>query len=142
MHDVFEREGAASVRWVWSPNSTDVPAGNHFESYYPGSEYVDVLGLSGFNWGNTRPWSRWQPFTEIFSGAYRRICALGSQPVWFTELGCAPGGRKARWVTEMLAAIPRFPRLAAIIWFNQVKETDWRATHPAEVASSFAVAGH
>ena len=37
------------------------------------------------------------------------------------------GGSKARWVTAMGHALSaQFPRVRALIWFQRVKETDWR----------------
>jgi hypothetical protein len=60
MTGVFAAEGAGNVRWVWSPNVTDGPRSddNRMELYYPGDDHVDVLGLSGYNWGETRPYHR------------------------------------------------------------------------------------
>jgi hypothetical protein len=45
--DIFKRNGANNVRFVWSPNNIDVPASNRMESFYPGDAYVDVLAVDG-----------------------------------------------------------------------------------------------
>ncbi len=124
---LFRQEGADNVKWVWSPNLTDEPRTpeNSLERYYPGDAYVDILALSGFNWGTGRPWSYWRSFEEIFAVPYERIARLGSQPVWIPEIASTEqGGDKAAWVSEMLASTA-FPRLEAIVWFDQDKELDW-----------------
>lgn len=147
---LFDRVGADNVRWVWSPLSDDLPATpeNAFERYYPGAGYVDVLALDGFNWGTSTPaegadpsvigHGGWRSFEEVFRTAYDRITQLGPQPVWITETASdSVGGDKAAWVREMFASLPSFPRIRAVVWFNALKERDWRATSSPDVAEAF-----
>ncbi len=125
---IFRDEGATQVRWVWSPNVTDEPRTpeNRMELYYPGESYVDVLALDGYNWGNTRPWTAWQSFDDIFEEPYKRVSKLGKQPIWIAEVASTEiGGDKAAWIQDMLSS-SNFPRVDAVIWFNENKETDWR----------------
>jgi hypothetical protein len=68
MHDIFRREGARNVVWVWSPNVTDASAQGtayHWTAYYPGNSYVDWVGIDGYNWGG----SYWKSFAKRFGGA-------------------------------------------------------------------------
>lgn len=137
--ELFAAEGADGVRWVWSPNVTDEPRtdANRLEHYYPGDDHVDVLALSGYNWGDTRPAIGWRTFEEVFAGGYERVTALGPQDVWLTELASSDvGGDKAGWVRDMLASTA-FPRLAALIWFDEDKEADWRMTSHPDVLRAF-----
>ncbi|MGH9118876.1 MAG: glycoside hydrolase family 26 protein [Acidimicrobiales bacterium] len=143
IHGIFRRAGATRVRWVWAPNTPDVPVDNRFERYYPGASYVDVLGLDGYNWGAGAPdHGGWRSFDEIFSGDLDRIGALGSQPVWITETAsCADGGDKAAWVRDMMAFVRDRPRIEAVVWFDVLKERDWRMTVPAEAPARFTAQG-
>lgn len=141
IRSLFTGEAALNVRWIWSPNGTDVPSGNRMEAYYPGPDQVDVLGCSAYNLGTTRPWSEWTPFRDLMRVPYQRLARLGPQPIWVCETGCTPeGGDKPAWVRGMLASAKAFPRLDAVLWFNTDKETDWRATEPPEVAAAFRAA--
>lgn len=145
IHGIFQAAGATNVRWVWSPmveSSPDVP-GNALERYYPGTEFVDVLALDGYNWGaDAVAYGGWRSFDEVFAAAYARIARLGPQPVWIAETGAsATGGDKAGWVRDMFASAPSYARLEAIVWFNLSKERDWRATSSPEVAAAFAATG-
>lgn len=134
---MFKQAGVTNVHWVWSPNVTDTHGTPPLETYYPGSDVVDILGIDGYNWGNSQSWSDWRSFDSLFQDAYRRISALGSQPVWITETACAEGGgNKSEWVKEMFASTA-FPRLAAIIWFNEDKEADWRINSSVDAISAF-----
>jgi mannan endo-1,4-beta-mannosidase len=126
--DIFQKEGADNVRWVWSPNVTDEPKipENRMELYYPGDDVVDILALDGFNWGTVRSYTAWKEFDTIFTEPYARITALGNQPVWLAEIASTEhGGDKAQWINNMLESTA-FPKVDALIWFNEVKETDWR----------------
>ncbi|HVF76882.1 MAG TPA: glycosyl hydrolase [Solirubrobacteraceae bacterium] len=139
MVDIFRRLGATNVRFVWSPNNVDVPASNTMESYYPGTSYVDVLAVDGYNWGSGTPGhGGWQSFSSVFMGAYDRLKALGPQPIWIAEVGTSSdGGDKAAWIRDMFAQAGRMDRLQAIVWFNEDKERDWRAAPSPEIASAF-----
>jgi len=70
---LFANEGTHNVRWVWSPNVTDEPRTEHnrMENYYPGHDHVHVLALSGYNWGDTRPYIGWRSF-EVERGGGRQ----------------------------------------------------------------------
>lgn len=133
--DVARSEGARNIRWVWSALNEDVPneGANHFENYYPGRDYVDVMGLSGFNWGAGTPqFGGWRSFRKIFRRPYRRLARLGPQPIWITEVGSASdGGSKYRWVRDMFRSARRWKRLKAIVWYDQDKERDWSTASAA-----------
>jgi beta-mannanase len=138
IHGVFQIAGVTNVKWVWNPNAGDSPDENRMEDYYSGSEYVDILGLSVYNWGTARSWSHWRSFREIIQPYYDRIGTLGSQPIWIAEMACAPeGGDRAAWIRAMFEYLPTLPRLETLLWFNTKKETDWRITTEPQIAREF-----
>lgn len=134
IHDIFVQEGATNVKWVWSSNRDGSlkDAQNTFATYYPGDEYVDYIGIDGYNWGrlyNTPEWtSSWQNIEEIFSHSYDVATENTDKPVIISETASTEvGGNKAEWIADTFAKLPvRFPRVAALVWFNYNKETDWR----------------
>lgn len=139
---IFREEGASNVRWVFSPNVTDSPRTpeNAMELYYPGDDYVDVLALDGYNWGNTLPAVGWRSFEEVFRGGYERITALGDQPIWLAELASSDeGGDKGDWVRDMFATTG-FDRIEALVWFNENKEADWRIDSDVNSLRAFRLA--
>lgn len=137
--DIFRAEGADNVHWVWSPNVTDDPSTevNRMEHYYPGADYVDILALDGYNWGNLKPYTEWESFESLFAESIARLEILGPQPIWVAEVASTEhGGDKAAWVRDMFASTA-FPRLEAVIWFNENKETDWRVDSSLEALQAF-----
>lgn len=125
--DKFAAAGAKDVKWVFSINWEDVPReSNSFVSYYPGDNYVDFVGLDGYNWGNTKSWSRWRSFKEIFDGRLTEAGKAFNKPLMITEFGStSSGGDKALWIKEAFSYIKGNKNIAAFILFNVDKETDW-----------------
>lgn len=124
---VFDRVRASNVRWVFSINAEDVPSSNRYDASYPGEQFVDYIGLDGYNWGLTQPWSWWRSFREIFSGIGEEVFRQYRKPVIISEFGTtSSGGDKAAWIREALASIRKMPEVRGMVLFNVDKETDWR----------------
>lgn len=139
VHDIFTAQGATNVTWVWSPNvnySGSIP----FGELYPGDSYVDWVGLDGYNWGTVNN-NHWQSFAQVFQQSYDDILKITSKPLMVAETASAElGGNKAHWITDAYATqIPNhFPKVKAVIWFNENKETDWRVESSPTASSAFA----
>jgi mannan endo-1,4-beta-mannosidase len=122
---VFRDEGASNVKWVWAPN-VDY-GGRPFNQFFPGDEWVDYVGLDGYNWGNSGGES-FASFSKIFASSYATITQLSAKPLIVTETAASEaGGNKAAWIEEtFLKTIPQaMPRISAVIWFSENKERDW-----------------
>jgi mannan endo-1,4-beta-mannosidase len=124
---IFREEGVTNVRWVWAPN-VDRSGTMPFSSYFPGDDWVDYVGLDGYNFGAID--GSWFSLEELFSSSYAKVTALSTKPVIITETGSSElGGSKADWIREgFIKTIPqRFPRVAGVIWFNKEQDgVDWR----------------
>jgi beta-mannanase len=134
VRDIFRREGATNVEWVWNPNIIgDADRDTHMAAYaslYPGDENVDWVGLDVFNTGPGIDWGApyWRSFTDVLSAPYAAITAVSTKPLLLPEVGCVEtGGSKAAWLREALSepVAERFPRLRAVVWFDVRKEADW-----------------
>jgi mannan endo-1,4-beta-mannosidase len=128
---LFAEEGATNARFVFSPNVTDEPRteANRMEHYYPGDDVVDLFGLSGYNWGSSRPHVGWRSFEGIFRDAHDRLEHLAPHEIWLTEIASSEeGGNKAAWIHDAGRALRdgALPRVTAVIWFDEHKESDWR----------------
>ena len=126
--DVCDAAGADNVKWVFSINSEDVPrsAENDFLKYYPGDKYTDFVGIDGYNWGSTKPWSKWTTFEEIFKKCYTKVTANINKPVMISEFSSAEtGGDKVLWIKDALRCVKKWKRVKAFILFNIDKEAKW-----------------
>jgi len=124
---VFRSAGASNVKWVWSPN-TDCAGHCPFSQYFPGDAYLDWLGLDGYNFASAHN-AGWVSLHYVFGTSYSTITSLSHKPLMFAEVATAPTpGSKARWIrTGFRSTIPHaFPRVRAAVWFDSIKEADWR----------------
>jgi len=124
---VFRQAKATNVRWVWSPN-TDCAGHCPFTSYWPGNSYVDWLALDGYNFASAHN-AAWVSLQYVFRTSYDTITKLSDKPLMIAETASAPTpGNKAHWIRRgFRTTIPtKFPRVRAVVWFDQDKETDWR----------------
>jgi beta-mannanase len=124
--DIFRREGALNVKWVFAINWEDVPVDNYYAAYYPGDGYADYIGIDGYNWGDTKPWAKWRTFSEIFSNSCKDAVKRFNKPVMITEFGSSSsGGDKEKWIKDAIQDVRNMKDIKAVILFNVDKETDW-----------------
>ncbi|MBD8506706.1 endoglucanase [Hoyosella sp. G463] len=143
IHDLFASKGASNVKWIWSPN-VSFPGSSPIADLYPGDRFVDVIGLDGYNWGTTHPWTRWIDPTSLFGPTLDELRAIApGKPIVITEVGSAEaGGSKPEWIRELIALLDEEESVAAFIWFDHDKEADWRFSSTPEAAAAFAGALH
>ncbi len=129
IHQIFTSEAAANVTWVWSPDTKSYPdiKGNDLSDYYPGDNFVDWVGLDGYNWGTTKNGKGWETFSQIFSNGYKKVLGY-NKPIMIAETASTEeGGDKGKWIEDAFSQqIPNnFPKIKALVWFNVNKETNW-----------------
>jgi hypothetical protein len=121
---VFRADGVTNVKWVWSPNIQE-GAKYPISPYFPGDEWLDYVGLDGYNWGS----GEWLSLQDVFAPSYAIVTQLSTKPVIITETSSSEsGGDKAAWIRNgFMTSIPQsFPRVTAVVWFNRTQEDDWR----------------
>ncbi len=116
--DIFRRHNANNIHWVWSPNYQSWPAEpwNAIENYYPGDDYVDWIGVSGFNHAS------WASFETMFHGFLRTMAqSHPTKPVMLAEFSSAeiPGFDKSAWIADAYAKMKNYANLRAAIWFHK-----------------------
>lgn len=146
---VFDDAGADKVGWVWSPNVDVANAGfTGMAALYPDDEFVDWIGLDGYNWGDAGG-QRWQTFSQVFGASLAAIPNLGpksaSKPIMIAETASgSDGGSKAAWMrSAFFSEIPfDFPEIRAIVWFDENKERPWRFDTNSETTKAFRAAAN
>ncbi len=131
----FREEGADNVLWAFCPNAESVPQEewNVISAYYPGDDFVDMLGIDGYNWGFTRTaelhgWdSRWQDFPEIFYNAHKELRGINpDKPLLIFETASVDSnGCQKNWLVKALGKSRKWG-VKGIVWFQADKENDWR----------------
>lgn len=135
--NLFRQENISNVSWMWSINADNVPyepiAGAI--KYYPGNDYVDVVGIDGFNFGGSRGW---RSFRQIFIEPYN-FTKQFNKPIFIAETASSEAnGDKADWIVQMYRDLDSvFVQVAEIEWFNILKEEDWRIDSSKAALSAF-----
>jgi hypothetical protein len=133
IRNIFTTVGATNVQFAWVPNNDAVPdtAANKFELNYPGSQYVDIVGIDAFNS------SPWESFDQMVGGELARLKQY-NKPTYILSLGVQADSRKAQWITDSFTRdMYKYPELKGWIWFNENKEHDWRVNSSADSLAAF-----
>jgi len=150
VHDVFEEEqqkiGVRNVEWVWSINYASYPnvSWNAYYNYYPGDEYVDWIGLSGYNWYISRD-QPYMSFENIYGtvtgenaiippGILHDLACRYPKPQIISEIGThSQTDKKVNWIIDAINHMPNYPFLRGFVWFNDyafenTNDADFRIT--------------
>lgn len=135
LYSIFEEEGAnKNTLWVWNPNEKSFPdfCWNKTDNYYPGDEYVDIVGLTGYNTGDYYDGETWRSFDEIYDPIYAQMAPQYQQPLMITEFACSSiGGDKGAWVADMFDSLADYPRIKAAVWWDSAdKDTTNNIARP------------
>ncbi len=138
VHQIFQKEGANKVEFVWAPNFHMYDY-TILQKYYPGPKYVDWIGLDGYNWSG-------HDFDGIFRYIYLAVTGhpeiFGDKPVMLSEFAMAANlsskQTKAEWIREAFTKMKTdYPKVRAFYWFELNKEHDWRLQSSAEAWTAF-----
>lgn len=168
IHALSREEGldASNLLFIMSMNSQDLPSEDgsvngkmvfcsperkkktgcvSFEDYYPGNRYVDILGMTLYNWGRGRSeeWAVWRSFPELLNDPktrmFERIKSYG-KPIFLDEVGTTAVDfegpwseeraresyihdteRKNEWILKMRSELARNPEIVGMLYFNRDK---------------------
>ena len=129
VYRIFEEEGVDNAIWIFNPNDISYPPckWNTHLAYYPGNEYVHMIGLTGYNTGDyfrNHTGERWRSFTEIYDRLWYMYRDVYSEFPWIiTEFACSSvGGDKEAWITDMFANLPRYKNIKIAVWWSYYDE--------------------
>jgi hypothetical protein len=130
---VFRDEGATNAAFVWTPYTPED------ESAWPGSIWVDWIGLDIFNYGTLAEGGTWAEFHSIVQWQLNAV-RQWNKPVLLSEVGCAGfGGNCNDWWVQAFRdlAAGEFPDIKGVVIYdnpaystqNQAVTVDWGFTH-------------
>jgi beta-mannanase len=125
--DLFRREKAENVRWVWTPWK-DLT----MEDYYPGNEYVDIIGINLLNYGQAASDGLWHSFATLYEPFRFRISrskceGIQTKPVMISEFGTTRlGGDQSEWMEEALFRIAEmYSEIKYLVFFESGADKNW-----------------
>ncbi len=125
IYNIFMEVGVDNTIWVFNPNNESFPPHgyNQTMAFYPGDEYVQVFGITGYNTGTyyaERNNEVWKEFDYIYSDIHKRNYETYKNFPWLiTEFASSSvGGDKAEWIKNMFSDIKKYPNIKMAFWFN------------------------
>lgn len=148
LYKIFINEGVKNVIWIWNPIAKSCPYSSWGEDlcYFPGKEYVQLLGATNYEMNNYIPGGneKIESFQKRYSELYKKNCegGFGKWGVIISEFGCGSGGEimpngtipaggngrnrdaQAEWVKGMFDEFCKDPQpdyvqqLKGMVWFN------------------------
>lgn len=147
IYNIFESNDVDNVLWVWNPNHKSFPNFNWNNAlvYYPGDEYVDIVGLTAYNTGNYYAGEKWSTFDELYKEYYNEYSRMFEKPLMITEFSSSIlGGDKVSWVKDMFNNLNDYPRIKVAIWWSHIdydgennEARVYRIDRPVEVLDVF-----
>lgn len=129
VHDIFQRQQATNVEWVWNPWRPDSIA-----AYFPGSDYVDYAGLTILNYGPASEAIPDLSFRELYTPFAEQLDSLPKMDVIVSEFGSLGTDRKKyEWVREARDFIlSEAPEITAVVAFNSSLDENLPVGRPVE----------
>ncbi len=94
LYDIFEEEGVDNCIWIFNPFTPTTPYSSWGETlcYMPGAEYVQILGLTNYEMGNSSSIATFkQEYTEVYDNSKDYFM---NYPWVISEFACGAGGEK------------------------------------------------
>ncbi|ROO83668.1 glycosyl hydrolase family 26 [Actinocorallia herbida] len=124
--DVFDKQGATNVKWLWAPNVIFPMPKVGLKQYYPGDKYVDWIGVIGYY----RNKQSQKTFSTIFEPTIKKIKTFSKKPILLAETGVQTGQGRDKKISDLLSKVAKRKDIIGLIWFSMDKRktegTDYR----------------
>lgn len=137
IYRIFREEGVDNCIWIFNPHDRQAPPSDWNNSlvYYPGNEYVQMIGVTGYNNGTyyTQWAEEWREFDDIYDQIWEEYHPHFSSFPWIiTEFASSGiGGDKVAWIENMFDHIDNYPNIRIAVWFSFADFDDANGGTPA-----------
>lgn len=122
--NLFRKDGADNVIWLWQVNSASSQTGP-VRDWWPGVNYVTWVGISGYYYvpGNT--------FYNVFNSVAVAIRQFTQAPLLIAETAVGPQAGQSRGIKDLFAGL-RLQNYLGLVWFDKhsygglYNGEDWR----------------
>jgi hypothetical protein len=156
IRQIFIDEGApaSSIWWTFAPNGWSQP-GHEFENYYPGSNKVDAVSFSSYNYGFCSvaiPWQKWESAFELYDTYINRIRLMApGKPIIVSQTGSTAQSpstghydrsRKNSWIEETYNYLAGQYNVLAVMYYDMDLswECDWAIFNTGQPFESYPTA--
>ena len=115
--------------WCWAPNNV---GWGILSDWYPGDEWVDIVGMSAYQWAGLYPGYEWKTPAELLDPTVEEIRHITGKPLLITQIASGLNDSKTPQFLDELVTYTKRDKIDGFIWFN-IGEfalgagTDWEA---------------
>ncbi|MFJ4406709.1 glycoside hydrolase family 26 protein [Streptomyces sp. NPDC088910] len=125
VHDIFRKVGATNVIWAWSPNIVRPAKKVSLKALYPGDDYVDWVGMTGYGVRESTP--------EItFRATIDQIRTFTDKPLVIMETGAQIDAQQLSWVEAFFPWLRKNSEVIGFVWMQKDRDSgaggNWRFT--------------
>jgi Glycosyl hydrolase family 26 len=135
---LFDQQGADNVTWIWTV-AADGPDPGSVKEWWPGSAYVDWVGLDGFYYRPT------DTFSTVFGPMMRSIKRFApSKPMLLSETAVGPRAGQLAGILNLFGGMAKAGTLG-LVWFDidqddGIYHQDWRLENDQVGENAFRLA--
>jgi len=100
--DIDSHGASQYASWMWAPNADTGGTTHPFAAWWPGQQYVGMVGIDGY------PQTQYglDTFSEVFGASFTQMKALTKLPIFISETDLAPetGSGGTQTVTQFVQA--------------------------------------
>lgn len=133
---IFQQQGVQNVTWLWDPNIV-YEGSSPLQSWYPGDQYVDWVGLDGYYAQPT------ETFDTLFGPSINTLRSFTYKPLLIAEVGAAGSTAPAQIADTFSGA--SLAGAIGIVYFDEAQSgdtehQDWRLEDSPASMSAFSAA--
>ncbi|WP_158849270.1 glycosyltransferase [Algibacter sp. L1A34] len=118
IYEIFKNVRADNVIWIWNPWKAE-----NVKDYYPGSDYVDWIGVNVLNYGSLNKDGKNHDFIDLYSPFHEEFKKLPATPVIIAEFGSLKDPKSAevqeKWIDSAFQNIENeFDEIKSVVYFN------------------------
>ena len=115
VHDFFTDNGVNNAIWVWNPWKPEA-----INSYFPGKDYVDWIGVTNLNYGSADSSGKWLSMQSLYNPFHTNPVFTSGLPVMLAEMGSLQSeGKQTQWFKSAFASFKsKYPEIRAAVFFN------------------------
>jgi hypothetical protein len=127
IHQIFARNQARNVIWMWTVDRAAPPATDP-APWWPGSAYVNWVGIDGHD---RHPSDRYR---NVFGPTIADVRRFTSDPILISEAGVVAGPQRPAQIADLFRAVYDKPGMLGVLYLNlPTRRIDWRLLDQASV---------
>jgi hypothetical protein len=132
VHDLFAAAGATNVIWIWDPNDIFPVQSVSLKQYYPGDDYVDWVGVTGY-------WTQGGPNTydSLYLPTLEEIRGFTEKPFIIAETSVEAGSNEEQSLRDLFEAVEQHSDIVGFVWYDFNKGGDWRIENRPTLLNDF-----